>query len=230
MRRALLAALAVALGTFGVTMGVRAYSSPPQIGAASATQAPPVDDTQAPAAPAAPSAEPSPTPTPAASGTLAARSGLITAAPTTKAAAAVVLPTGWPAANVTAEAEVLRLVNDERAKVGCAPVAVEAHLTAAARQHSLDMAQRNYFSHDTPEGVKAATRMTNAGYQWSMAGENIAAGQRTPADVMKSWMNSAGHRANILNCAYKHLGVGFANGVSGSAYPTYWTQDFGAPR
>ena len=87
-------------------------------------------------------------------------------------------------------------------------------------------AARGYFSHTTPEGVDFATRITKAGYRWSGAGENIAKGQRTPADVMTSWMNSAGHKANILNCGFKNLGVGVAADASGALV---WTQDFASP-
>jgi len=128
----------------------------------------------------------------------------------------------------TYEGQVLDLVNVERAKVGCQPVTADSRLAAAARGHSVDMATRDYFDHDTPDGVKFGTRITNAGYAWSTAGENIAAGQSTPAEVMKSWMNSPGHRANILNCAYRNLGVGLAYSTTAS-YRTYWTQDFAAP-
>ncbi len=71
--------------------------------------------------------------------------------------------------------------------------------------------------------------MTAAGYIWSGAAENIAAGQSTPEAVMKGWMNSAGHKANILNCGLTELGVGYAAG-SGADYGQYWVQDFGSPR
>jgi uncharacterized protein YkwD len=129
--------------------------------------------------------------------------------------------------NAGFEATVLTLVNDERAKASCPPLTADSRLTQAARAHSADMATRDYFSHDTPEGVSFATRITNAGYRWSGAAENIAAGQKDPAAVMKSWMDSAGHRANILNCGYKNLGVGLAYNAKKTPY---WTQDFGSPR
>ena len=96
-----------------------------------------------------------------------------------------------------------------------------------AQAHSQDMATRNYFDHNTPEGKSPFDRMTAAGYAFSSAAENIAAGQRTPADVVTAWMNSAGHRANILNCGLTQIGVGYATGGS---YGVYWTQDFGTPR
>jgi uncharacterized protein YkwD len=126
------------------------------------------------------------------------------------------------------EAQVLALVNVERGKKpGCRPVTNDPRLAAVARAHSADMAERNYFDHTTPDGVDFATRITKAGYTWSTAGENIAAGQPDPASVMTSWMNSPGHRANILNCDFTNLGVGLAYD---SRRTPYWTQDFAAPR
>jgi uncharacterized protein YkwD len=122
------------------------------------------------------------------------------------------------------EAQVLTLVNVERAKkAGCKPVTLDTHLATAARAHSVDMARRGYFDHTTPDGVEFATRIKSAGYSWSTAGENIAEGQQDPASVMKAWMNSPGHKANILNCAFKNLGVGLA--FDGKHTP-FWTQDF----
>ena len=120
----------------------------------------------------------------------------------------------------------VELVNKERATVGCPAVRSDDKLTLAARGHSADMAARNYFQHTTPEGVEFSTRITNAGYRFSSAGENIAKGYATPADVMRGWMNSPGHKANILKCGYKDLGVGVAADAAGSLL---WTQDFAAP-
>ncbi|WP_238015328.1 CAP domain-containing protein [Dactylosporangium sp. AC04546] len=125
------------------------------------------------------------------------------------------------------EAQVLAIVNSERAKAGCKPLAFNAKLAAAAGKHSQDMYQRKYFSHTTPDGVDFATRISNEGYRWSGAAENIAMGQDSPEAVMQAWMNSSGHRANILNCGLKDLGVGLYY-VQGK--PKYWTQDFGSPR
>ncbi|WP_239329435.1 CAP domain-containing protein [Frankia sp. CiP3] len=122
--------------------------------------------------------------------------------------------------------QVVTLTNTERAKAGCAPLTVDSRLTAAAQAHSDDMATHNYFSHTSQDGRTPFQRMAAAGYQFSIAAENIAAGQRTPAEVMTGWMNSAGHRENILNCSLKQIGVGY--GVGGS-YGMYWTQDFGTP-
>lgn len=141
--------------------------------------------------------------------------------------AAPVPSTSASAAATAPEAAVAVLVNAERAKAGCAALTVNAALTQAARAHSTDMATRNYFSHDTPEGVPFSDRITAAGYSWSGAAENIAMGQADAASVMDSWMNSAGHKANILNCGYKDLGVGVAANAKGQLY---WTQDFASAR
>lgn len=121
----------------------------------------------------------------------------------------------------------MTLVNAERAKAGCPAVTAEDRLRAAARGHSADMAARNYFSHTTPEGVTFAQRITAAGYAWRTAGENIAKGYRTPQAVMTGWMNSSGHKANILNCAFRDLGVGVAADAGGTLL---WTQDFATAR
>jgi uncharacterized protein YkwD len=124
---------------------------------------------------------------------------------------------------------VVTLTNAERAKAGCRSLTVNATLTAVAQAHSQDMATNDYFDHDSQDGQTPFDRMTAAGYRYSTAAENIAAGQRTPQDVMAAWMNSAGHRANILNCALTEIGVGYA-ASSSSEYGVYWTQDFGTPR
>ncbi|GAA0589258.1 sigma-70 family RNA polymerase sigma factor [Streptomyces crystallinus] len=119
--------------------------------------------------------------------------------------------------------QVIALVNDERARNGCGPVTDNAQLATAAQRHSDNMAAQGFFDHTDPSGAGPGERIHAAGYQWSTYGENIARGQQTPADVMKSWMNSPGHRANILNCAFKELGVGIHYGSGGP----WWTQDFG---
>jgi uncharacterized protein YkwD len=150
----------------------------------------------------------------------------VSPAPSSPAPSSAAPSSPAPSGNAVFEAQVVDLVNQERAKVGCQPLAVDGRLVAAARKHSSDMANRNYFSHTTPEGVDFATRISNEGYRWSGAAENIAKGQRTPAEVMSAWMNSTGHRNNILNCGYKHLGVGLAYDAGKTAL---WTQDFASP-
>lgn len=120
----------------------------------------------------------------------------------------------------TATGEVVVLVNKARAGAGCTPMVEDARLTQAAAAHSADMAAQRYFSHTSRDGRTFDQRIIAAGYPQPGA-ENIARGQRTAAQVMESWMDSPGHRANILNCSLHAIGVGLAtNGM-------YWTQDFG---
>ena len=124
------------------------------------------------------------------------------------------------------ESEVLDRVNDERAAEGLGPLRYDASLTAAARDHSQDMGLNDYFDHTSQDGRSPGNRITAAGYSWNTYGENIAAGYATPAAVVSGWMNSPGHRANILNSNFCDLGVGYAH-VPSSTYGHYWTQDFG---
>ncbi|BCM72262.1 MULTISPECIES: sigma-70 family RNA polymerase sigma factor [Streptomyces] len=121
-------------------------------------------------------------------------------------------------------AQVVALVNKERAAAGCGPVTEDPQLDRAAQGHSDDMAARGFFDHTDPDGDGPGERITAAGYRWSTYGENIAKGQQTPQAVMDSWMNSPGHRANILNCSFKNIGVGVHDGAGGP----WWTQAFGA--
>jgi uncharacterized protein YkwD len=124
------------------------------------------------------------------------------------------------------KAEVLRIVNQERAKAGCGPLTANNQLANAAQGHSADMAANDYFSHTSRNGDQMADRVDAAGYKWRSLGENIAKGQQTPASVMQAWMNSSGHRANILNCGFRNIGVGLA--FDGNS--PVWTQNFGTPR
>ncbi|MEV7195118.1 CAP domain-containing protein [Streptomyces sp. NPDC093510] len=121
-----------------------------------------------------------------------------------------------------AEAAVLTLVNQERAKVGCRPVRADDRLAALAGDFSADMAERDFFDHTDPDGATPWDRADKAGIT-DLGGENIARGQADARSVMDAWMNSAGHRANILNCDYKTLGVGAHFAPGGP----WWTQDFG---
>lgn len=121
-------------------------------------------------------------------------------------------------------AQVVALVNQERAKAGCGALTEDPLLEKAAQDHSDDMAARAFFDHTNPDGADPGQRITAAGYKWSTYGENIAQGQQTAEAVMESWMNSPGHRANILNCSFKDIGVGIHKGSGGP----WWTQDFGA--
>ncbi|WP_338931368.1 sigma-70 family RNA polymerase sigma factor [Streptomyces netropsis] len=132
-------------------------------------------------------------------------------------------PTGNTGGGSTAQ-QVVNLVNEERAKVGCSALTINPQLTTAAQRHSDDMAARDYMDHTNPDGQGPGERITAAGYRWSTYGENVAAGQSGPAAVMNSWMNSSGHRQNILNCSFKEIGVGVASDSGGPK----WTQVFGA--
>lgn len=121
------------------------------------------------------------------------------------------------------ENEVIRLVNVERAKAGLPALKINTQLSKVARIKAEDMKNNNYFSHTSPTYGSPFQMMKNFGISFSAAGENIAAGQRTPAEVMKSWMNSTGHRQNILNSLYNQIGVGMAKGKDGK---TFWVQQF----
>ena len=126
--------------------------------------------------------------------------------------------------NTSFQSEVLRLVNEERAKSGLKALVLDSALSSVAQKHSEDMAKNNYFSHTNLSGLSPFDRIKNAGITYRTAAENIAAGQKTPAQVVKSWMNSDGHRKNILNGNFTKMGLGYA--TSNSGYGIYWTQVF----
>lgn len=133
------------------------------------------------------------------------------------------------AADISAmEYAVLELVNQERAAYGLAPLSWNDELAAVARAHSYDMANRNFFDHTNPDGKSPFDRIRGAGITYSIAAENIAAGQSTPEAAVAAWMNSEGHRANILRDSLTEIGIGLY--VSNSGYGYYWTQDFRTPR
>jgi uncharacterized YkwD family protein len=118
------------------------------------------------------------------------------------------------------EQQVVDLTNKERAKYGLPPLKVDLALSKVAREKSRDMAVNHYFSHNSPTYGSPFEMMKKFGISYTAAGENIAKGQRTPQEVVAAWMNSPGHRANILNKNYTHIGVGFEeNGY-------IWTQQF----
>jgi len=118
------------------------------------------------------------------------------------------------------ESEVVRLVNIERTKKGLKPLAEDWQLSRVARYKSQDMKDRKYFSHNSPTYGSPFDMMKKFGISYRTAGENIAMGQRTPQAVVTAWMNSSGHRANILNASFTKIGVGYV--ASGH----YWTQMF----
>ncbi|WP_405733346.1 CAP domain-containing protein [Streptomyces sp. NBC_01537] len=144
-----------------------------------------------------------------------------TASPTVKAVASA---PASAASSSGATARVVALVNSARSKAGCSALTVNAKLTKAAQSHSNDMSDSQTMSHTGSDGSSPGDRITRAGYDWRTYGENVAYGYPTPESVMAGWMSSPGHKANILNCAFKEIGVGLAQ----DGY--YWTQDFGAAR
>ncbi|WP_066942833.1 CAP domain-containing protein [Microtetraspora fusca] len=128
---------------------------------------------------------------------------------------------GGSATGTEIENEVVRLTNAERAKAGCGPLTHDARLRGAAYAHSADMSAKAYFSHTSQDGRDFGQRIKASGFAFSAAAENIAKGYPTAAAVVKGWMDSPGHRTNMLNCAYTHIGVGHV-----AAGGPYWTQDF----
>ncbi|MFF7985202.1 CAP domain-containing protein [Streptomyces sp. NPDC007901] len=122
-------------------------------------------------------------------------------------------------------AEVVDLTNRERARAGLRPLAVDPQLATAAQAYSTDMATRDFYAHTSPEGTQPWDRAAAAGSRRRTIGENIACGQRSAAEVVDGWMNSPGHRANILKPEFTHIGIGFAGGGRAG---TYWTQLLGA--
>ena len=201
-------------------------------GAAEPTGQP--DDTS-PSVTASPELSPSSTPTPSASTSASATPSRTASKPATKR------PTPKPTKTTTRPAapsttgstagsgviaEVIRLVNVERKKAGCGSLAGESRLHKAAQKHSDLQAEKNTMSHQLPGEASMGDRVTAQGYRWGGVAENVAAGYGTPAAVMDGWMNSSGHKANILNCGYKHIGVGVKKSSKGTLY---WTQNFASP-
>ena len=119
--------------------------------------------------------------------------------------------------------QVLALTNAERAKNGLNPLEWNDSLAELGEAHCEDMVNRNFFAHNNPDGETPFDRMKKAGISYRAAGENIAAGQYSPEAAVKAWMESPGHRQNILNSEFQYLGVGV---VKGGAYGIYWAQEF----
>ncbi|MFD5986483.1 sigma-70 family RNA polymerase sigma factor [Streptomyces cyaneofuscatus] len=210
--------LSAGVPTDGATLPTTAAPSPTRTAPSPSASA----SSASPSASASPSKSPSRKPKPKPSPTKSTRPPApSTAAPAPKPPPP---PAPAPAPPASEGGQVLQIVNTERAKEGCGPVTSNDLLATAAQRHSADMASRDYFSHTSPDGTDPGDRITAAGYRWSTYGENIAKGQRTPADVMRSWMDSPGHRANILNCSFKEMGIGKVDSGGGPV----WTQKFGA--
>ncbi|NQU37139.1 MAG: CAP domain-containing protein [Actinobacteria bacterium] len=141
-----------------------------------------------------------------------------------------------PSPYATQAAKVLSLTNQARSRSqvcgttaypAAGRLAASSRLQSVAQAHSQDMATNNYFDHTNQQGQSPFDRMAAAGYSYWAAGENIAAGQPTPAAVVQAWLDSPGHCRNIMSADYTELGVGVA---TGGRYGIYWTQNFGTPR
>jgi uncharacterized protein YkwD len=135
------------------------------------------------------------------------------------------------------EREVLALINDERRRGAvcgherfgaAAPLRMEGRLKRAADAHSDDMVSRSFFGHQNPSGESPFDRIARAGYRYRTAGENVAAGQRSPQQVVQAWMDSPGHCRNIMNASFTETGIGHTRATD--IYGHYWTQTFGTAR
>jgi uncharacterized protein YkwD len=125
-------------------------------------------------------------------------------------------------AHAAGTGDVVAMVNAERESAGCSPVSVDDRLAAAARGHSRYQAEIDEMTHEGADDSTSGDRATDAGYRWSSIAENIAYGTTSARRVMDMWMGSSGHRANIVNCTFRHIGVAQVDGR--------WTQVFGKPR
>ncbi len=134
-----------------------------------------------------------------------------------------------PIVLTTDEKQMIDAVNKERMAIGLSPLEWCPTLASSAKAHSVDMATRDFYDHVTPEGVEVWDRAKSQGYNYSYVGENIAVGQKSVKEVMIDWMDSKGHRENILLESYTHFGYGKAKGVmDGDPGYIYWTQNFGS--
>ncbi|MEM7760950.1 MAG: CAP domain-containing protein [Cyanobacteria bacterium P01_A01_bin.40] len=118
--------------------------------------------------------------------------------------------------------EVARLTNQVRAKRGLRPLRSNCRLYKAAQNHSVNMARMRKTTHTGSDGSNMETRVKRVGYRYSTLAENVAGGQKTPSQAVRAWLNSPGHRRNMLSPKYTEIGVGASN--------NYWTQVFGRSR
>jgi uncharacterized protein YkwD len=224
LRHAALSAVIVVLVLFGIGLAGPRAAGPPTADArlttdAGASTAPP-PSTPPPSPPPSGAAVPTAAPdvtTEAVPSPRPTRTSPRTATPPPRTSAAAPAPRGDGVAQ-----QVLALVNAERADAGCDPVVLDDRLTAAAGRHSRDMAAGDFLSHTGSDGDSFTDRIRAAGHP-SPRSENVAAGQESAESVVEAWMESAGHRENILDCGARSMGVGRATGGS---YGVYWTQDF----
>ncbi len=135
-------------------------------------------------------------------------------------------PAETKATNGSYEAQVVELVNKERAAQGLSPLKFNAELSNVARVKAADLRDKNYFAHNSPTYGSPFDMMKSFGIRYTAAGENIAKGYMNPTSVMNGWMNSPGHKANIMNGNFTEIGVGYVSGSNGSGY---WVQMFIRP-
>ena len=138
------------------------------------------------------------------------------AAPATAGARAAPFEEAW-------RAEVLHLTNAERARHGLPPLRLDETASRAADEHAWDMYARGFLAHVNPDAEGPGARLTRHGVEWALASENIARGHESPKAVVGGWMGSPSHRANILDPAWTHVGIGVHTGPDGGPW---WTQDF----
>ena len=150
-------------------------------------------------------------------------------------ASLLALAVGSPAVAGPAES-VLSAVNAARAKAGCAPLRSNPKLVAAAKSHARAMADQNFFAHAGKDGSRLPSRIARQGYSYRSAAENIAAGQKSAGEVVTGWLQSSGHRRNILNCGLTETGIAVVyqpddRPIRGSSQPLryYWVQVFADP-
>ncbi|GAA3587738.1 CAP domain-containing protein [Kribbella ginsengisoli] len=219
---------------------VRSSSDDPMVTPTDDASSPVATPTRTPSATPSktPSKTPSATPTPTRSSSAPSRQGTRSPKPTkpTPRPTHTATPkpstkpptTKPPAPSGGAEAQVLQLTNNERAKNGCGPLRMNSALTKAADLHATDMVVHHFFDHNSQDGRSPFDRMKAAGFKGGAMAENIAVGYKTAAAVVDGWMHSEGHRKNILNCDYTMIGIGYD---SGQVKPEWgngsWVQDFG---
>ncbi len=131
---------------------------------------------------------------------------------------------------------VLSAINSARAKAGCEPLRLNGKLMAAAKGHARAMAEQNFFGHAGKDGSRLSARIKRQGYSYRTAAENIAAGQKSAGQVVKSWLGSSGHRRNIMDCRMQETGIAVVyqaedRPIQGNSAPLryYWVQVFAAP-
>lgn len=127
-------------------------------------------------------------------------------------------------------AEMLATVNARREAVGAEPLVLDPRLNGAAQKHAEDMLTRSYYNHRNPEGLQPRDRVVQAGYRPFLVAENIARGHTTVEEAMDAWMQSRGHRGNLLNAAFTQMGVGCAVGTNAAGSTVLWVQELGRER